>query len=294
MLPSCVIIIMSCCVLFAAECASAPEGASNRPAATTVPAVAAHWPGWKATFRDDRYNQFLSHIQFHALHNFTQVGYELMDVPADVLSDLQAVLRAGLSSAEIPGDAPRQHKLLKDAPVNVVRHTGIMADFIPNDDGNVRILTRMQPILEAWAGVSLVPTAAFGLRVYRLGNTLEPHVDRVDTHVISAIVHVDHDTNAPWPIAILNNTGQPAMIDIPAGKMLLYESARLMHWRPGHFLGTYYSSLFIHYRPANWAWTPSIMNSLLPARWDRGTTNIRPPPTDKGDAFPAPLPGTRK
>ena len=51
--------------------------------------------------------------------------------------------------------------------------------------------------------------------------------------MISAIVHVGRDLDEPWPIVIVDNNGIPQEVDIPPGKIMFYESARLMHWRRG-------------------------------------------------------------
>ena len=45
--------------------------------------------------------------------------------------------------------------------------------------------------MEAWSGVKLQNSAVYGIRVYRRGSTLFNHVDRSDTHIISAILNVD-------------------------------------------------------------------------------------------------------
>lgn len=44
--------------------------------------------------------------------------------------------------------------------------------------------------MEAWAGVKLKNSAIYGIRVYRRGSSLVNHVDRSDTHIISAIINV--------------------------------------------------------------------------------------------------------
>ena len=51
--------------------------------------------------------------------------------------------------------------------------------------------------MEAWAGVELNNGQSYGVRVYQNGSTLVNHIDRSETHVISAIVHIDHDLAEP-------------------------------------------------------------------------------------------------
>ena len=80
---------------------------------------------------------------------------------------------------------------------------------------------------EDWCGVPLTPTAAFGFRVYRRGNVLKKHVDRVETHIISSIVHIGREVDEPWHLMILDNDGVPTAVELKPGKMLFYESVRL-------------------------------------------------------------------
>ena len=44
--------------------------------------------------------------------------------------------------------------------------------------------------MEDWAGMKLKRTSCYGVRLYFRGSVLANHVDRVDTHVISAIINV--------------------------------------------------------------------------------------------------------
>ena len=52
-----------------------------------------------------------------------------------------------------------------------------------------------------------------------------------------------------------------------------YWGHRLMHWRPGRMKGRHYCSLFVHYRPREWALTDAAIAEHLPEDWARGTTD---------------------
>lgn len=109
------------------------------------------------------------------------------------------------------------------------------------------------PIHESWAGVKLVPNNAYGLRVYRKGSTLNMHVDKSGTHIISSILHVDHDPMSdPWPLVIEDFLGNLHEVSLESGDMLLYESSKCSHGRPRKFNGSWYTSLFTHYYPVDW------------------------------------------
>jgi hypothetical protein len=79
-----------------------------------------------------------------------------------------------------------------------------------------RISKLVQDVLEKWCGVPLIETSLYGIRVYRQGSILAPHVDRLPL-VISAIINVaqggtsrgggggsDHE---PWPLEVIGHNG---------------------------------------------------------------------------------------
>ena len=135
------------------------------------------------------------------------------------------------------------------------------------DDIKGDIHERLRPLHEEWSGAKLEPTAAYGLRVYRDGQTLIPHVDRSATHVISSIVHVDHDEDEPWPLTILGHDDEFHEVVLEPGQMLLYESAVCSHGRPTPFRGRSYCSIFLHYKPVD-GWEHSREELLVQALID--------------------------
>ena len=117
-------------------------------------------------------------------------------------------------------------------------------------------MQELLPLHEAWADWPLVPSIAYGLRVYRNGSSLNMHVDRRETHIISSILHIDHDEyeedNKGWPIVIEDFQGNTNEVYLESGDMLIYESSKCFHGRPVKFKGAWYSSLFLHYYPVEW------------------------------------------
>ena len=151
----------------------------------------------------------------------------------------------------------------------------------------------MQPILEAWAGVELIPAIAYGFRLYRNDSSLWMHVDRTQTHVISCIYHIASSENSePWPIAIEDYDGNTISVVLKPGDILLYESAKNFHGRPTKFIGDWYTSLFVHFFPkgewsredhdldAHWAippdWADVIPDSHFPELRVVGTSMMEP------------------
>jgi hypothetical protein len=65
------------------------------------------------------------------------------------------------------------------------------------------IMREAHPIIEQWTGMELRPTSLYGIRVYKEGAVLAPHVDRGPL-VSSAIINVaqDPDMEEDWPLEV--------------------------------------------------------------------------------------------
>jgi len=122
--------------------------------------------------------------------------------------------------------------------------------FIDRPDLTARILNELKAWPEAWSGVELVPFRAYGFRLYQNQSSLLMHVDKAQTHVISFILHIDSsDDSEPWPIFIEDFQGRTHEVILTPGDMLFYESSKCFHGRPRKFVGSWYSSIFVHYYP---------------------------------------------
>lgn len=112
-----------------------------------------------------------------------------------------------------------------------------------------RLRHELQPELEHWytsfenysapatSGRSpssvLQLTSIYGIRKYVAGSVLRMHVDTVSTHVVSAIINVDQAVRRDWPLLILDHADREHRLVMQPGDMVLYESAKLLHGRPG-------------------------------------------------------------
>lgn len=237
-----------------------PDDHGRWPRVLPVPDLPASAGGHhQLEYRDDRYNYWLSHVQFHLVPNFTSVGFEKRRMPPGVHKRLAEALHRYNETTPV-----------EDDPVNIINtdnlNPGLTATWSLNDAIQKELLT----LHEAWAGVALEPTAAYGLRVYRDGCTLLRHVDRIETHIISSILHVDRNQSAPWPLVIEDVHGREHAVELEPGELLFYESAKLPHARPTRFRGSYFSSLFVHYRPLGWDLTIDDVTKHIPSDWDDG------------------------
>ena len=104
------------------------------------------------------------------------------------------------------------------------------------------LLLKLQPVMEKYVGLSLVPTVSYA-RIYKKGDELKRHKDRPSCE-ISATLNLGGD---PWPIFV-DPTGKDNVINefkkihkpdahkgrkylLKTGDMFLYRGCELEHWR---------------------------------------------------------------
>lgn len=68
--------------------------------------------------------------------------------------------------------------------------------------------------------------------------------------------------------------------------MLFYESAKCMHGRPSPLKGRYYSSIFIHFLPADWPLTTQDAVYAVPPTWGAGKSGKQAAAANDAAAFP--------
>lgn len=110
----------------------------------------------------------------------------------------------------------------------------------------------LKPLMEKWCGQSLQPTFVYGVREYHNGAVLKMHRDRIDTHIISAIINVDQETSIDWPLVIEDNYYRKHHIMIKPGEVIFYEGGRLLHGRPIKFEGKSFANMFCHFKPVDY------------------------------------------
>ena len=110
----------------------------------------------------------------------------------------------------------------------------------------------LKPAMETWCGKTLEPTYVYGVREYHNGAILKMHRDRIDTHIISAIINVDQDTHVDWPLVIEDNYYRTHHVMKKPGDIIFYEGGRLQHGRPIMFEGLSFANIFCHFKPVDY------------------------------------------
>jgi len=206
-------------------------------------------PGWKRLMEyrfkqveeipepGKRYEGYIQTIHAAFLvPNFTEHGFGLARCPEALLADLRKGIRDGVATAGFEGKVP-----VIDGP---------LPWFINRPDLTKRVLHELRHYAETWSGVKLKPYRAYGFRLYRNESALWMHVDKMQTHIVSFILHIDSSDDAePWPIFIEDFHGRTHEVILAPGDILFYESSKCFHGRPRRFNGSWYSSIFVHYYP---------------------------------------------
>ena len=101
-----------------------------------------------------------------------------------------------------------------------------------NEGGGANLATTVseatREIIEEWTGMNLTSTSVYGIRVYKRGAVLSPHVDRLPL-ISSAIINVAQDVEEPWPLEVIGHDGIARNITMEPGDLVLYESHSIMH-----------------------------------------------------------------
>mmetsp|Transcript_6478 Transcript_6478/g.9533 ORF Transcript_6478/g.9533 Transcript_6478/m.9533 type:complete len:442 (+) Transcript_6478:161-1486(+) len=102
--------------------------------------------------------------------------------------------------------------------------------------------------ISEWTGQHLAECSLYGIRIYKEGAVLAPHVDRLPL-VASAIINVDQDTDEPWPLEVIGHDGLAHNVTMVPGDLVLYESHSVIHGRQFPLKGRFMANVFIHFEP---------------------------------------------
>lgn len=218
----------------------------------------------------DMYNGWVATVHSALIApNFTEYGWAVTRAPQGLIDELDSSLHRGLSTPHLIEEEGVGTTCI-DSPQRPLYH--------PIDDLERRAVMELRPIVEAWVNhdkrkkpLQLIGNNAYGLRIYQNQSRLHMHVDKSGTHVVSAILHVDHDEKSkPWPIIIEDYYGNLNEVVLEKGDVLLYESSKCFHGRPRRFNGEWYTSLFIHFYPHDWKRTYNNLDVhyRIPPRWN--------------------------
>ena len=191
--------------------------------------------------------------QPQSMRNYTALGFKKIEAPKDLTTRLTKFWNDSRNSRHLQDNviqAPNvnfEHWEDGSTYVNHWTSPTMMMDL----DQSLRDLTwdTTKPILEEWSGVELVQSSLYGIRIYKRGAILAPHVDRLPL-VLSAVINVAQEgVKEPWPLELIGHDGRAYNVTTRPGEMILYESHSIIHGRPFQFNGESFANVFVHFEP---------------------------------------------
>lgn len=180
---------------------------------------------------DDFEKQRIQHVrdQVHSMRNFTDLGYKKIKAPDELFNLILKFWNDNKNQGEedeewIPGNSFMNYWESMSTMVNV-QHENLkgggfeLMKIIWNESVN---------IISDWTGEKLVPSSMYGIRVYKEGAILAPHVDRLPL-ICSAIINVAQDVDGNWPLEVVGHDNIARNITMDPGDMVLYESHSVVH-----------------------------------------------------------------
>jgi len=197
--------------------------------------------------------KLLSDIEYKQYDNFpifSKHGIKILKLPS--------ALRLKLTNMWLTNRKDRQlEEIDENTAKYVVTRAGKSPIYLVNIDNNIKkeLEKFVLDELIKWLDIkNLKHTASYGIREYTSDSFLTNHVDKYDTHILSAIINVGQiDIDEPWALTVQNRLLKPRDIIFDKGfDVALYESSTLVHGRPKPLKGKVYANFFIHYAPSNW------------------------------------------
>ena len=166
---------------------------------------------------------------------FTDIGFLKTKIPESLFQDIvkarDLAITSGMISTEEPDFGILNGPVAIENPISekckdiTVPRTQLIKI---GTDIKKSVLESLGPMAEDWAQLKLRPSSLYGIRRYLNMSTLLAHVDKVGSHVISAIINVGQEVEEDWPLYIKDNRGEEHTVMMEPGDMVWYESARMV------------------------------------------------------------------
>ena len=111
-------------------------------------------------------------IQTRMLPKFTTNGFEIIQTPSPIHQKLLKALTIGTQN---------WNNLPTEDPTIIYNRHGLLPKWFDLQDIGKKIHLELLPLHEAWAGVKLIPSYSYGVRLYQNGSSLMMHCDQVRT-----------------------------------------------------------------------------------------------------------------
>jgi len=202
-------------------------------------------PDSDAASCNDKYRINMNTNQPAGMRNYTRLGFTKIKAPERVFKLLQEFWEHNKDKQYTEWNSVNVYHNMWLAPPTIV---DVQNKSLPGGGHKLRqdVWDAAKDVLEEWTGQYLAHCSIWGIRVYKDGSILAPHVDR-NPLVSSAIINVAQDVREPWPLEVWGHDGRPYNVTMEPGEMVLYESHSLIHGRPFPLNGNFFANIFVHY-----------------------------------------------
>lgn len=187
--------------------------------------------------------------QPRAQTNYTEIGFKKTKLSDETWSMLNTFWANVKAKENFPDslkteDWPEANTYVNHWEIDTKMH------FLEKGKVEDAIWDEIEQKMHEWipSAFSFSKSSLYGVRVYREGHVLAPHVDR-DPLISSAIINVDQEVTEPWPLEVIGHDGFAHNVTISPGEVILYESHSVIHGRPFALKGKYYANVFVHFKP---------------------------------------------
>lgn len=124
------------------------------------------------TGADERWENWLQYTQSRLVPKFTPFGFKLAQTPTAVHEKLRAAVESGVQNFD---------QLRSEGNIDVIYHNvSKQPKFVDLNTLAWEVINDLKTVHEEWAGgMKLIPTSAYGVRLYQNGSSLVMHYDRV-------------------------------------------------------------------------------------------------------------------
>lgn len=179
------------------------------------------------------------------LPQLTHLGFKKMTIPPEIWSQVTNIY-----------DLVKHNKVPEPPGICIENKTlDIPSIVMPIWDRSTEcnnLLNSFYPVLHEWSNIDIKPLCIYGIRTYHRGSTLTLHVDKIESHHVSAIVCVDKNVDTDWALNICDHFGAWHKVYLNPGEMVLYESALCQHARLDPLDGEGFTNMFVHYSLSNY------------------------------------------
>lgn len=227
-----------------------PDGSPNlnsmhraHPVLKGYKAVITKW--FRSRPRSDRAGAMYTKSLNEFTQNYTKTGLHKTTLNPQLFNKITQFYRRNTSHAEtehVPGN------FIENTENNSEKSSSLI-ELTPELKQNIH--DELKPLISEWSQQPLEPTYVYGIREYHRGAALKMHRDRIETHILSAIINVSQEVDEDWPLVIEDNAYRIHHIMLKPGEMIFYEGCRLLHGRPIPLKGESFANIFCHFKPSH-------------------------------------------